>query len=108
MPVHTGSPAPRLSGRRRLIALDAIEKVRRHQHCLQRRGDALLERIALLARKGDVSEVLVHFPGVAGRRNARRRSWSGSCARRRRCAYPERGRRHKPCGGSRAKGRSPD
>ena len=45
----------------RPIPLDAIQKIRRHQRGLERRGDALLERVALLAGHSKESEELVDF-----------------------------------------------
>ena len=57
----------RLSRRRRLVALDAIEEIRRYQHRLQRRGDSFLERIALLARQRHISEVLLALRLAVGR-----------------------------------------
>src|SRR5260221_8471881 len=46
-----------------MIPLDAIEKVRRHQDSFEGRGDALLERVALLADDVHESQVLIHFLG---------------------------------------------
>src|SRR4029077_6023546 len=57
-------------GRRLWIALNAIQKARRNQNRLQREGDSLLQRISLLTRQVDVSQVLLHFAG--GRRTAER------------------------------------
>ena len=72
-PVRTRSPAtevrPGAAGWSRSMRYRKFGDTRTAS---QRGRDSLLKRIALLARQGDVSEVLFHFPGgVAGRRNAR-------------------------------------
>src|SRR6185436_18874810 len=50
-----------MSGRRGLIPLDAVKKVRRYQNGLEGRGDAFLERVALLARQRHQPEKRLHL-----------------------------------------------